>query len=40
MKNGTIDGTTTNHVIVRAEFILRGPLALWEFSQHLPAKYM
>ena len=31
--------TPTNHVIDGAGFTLRGALALWRFSQHLPTKY-
>ena len=31
--------TTTNHVIAGPDLRRAWPLALWEFSQDLPAKY-
>ena len=30
---------SNNHAIAQVGFTLRGPLALWRFLQHLPAKY-
>ena len=39
LKNGTIDGYVTKHVIPGADLHFAGPLALYGFLQHLSAKY-